>query len=64
MRLRPYIHSKDYDYIQNWITDERTHALWCANLIPYPMTEEKLQSVLEKDIRNRIFAKFAFQFVK
>lgn len=49
MRLRPYIHSKDYDYIQNWITDERLHALWCANLIPYPMTGEKLQSVLEKD---------------
>ncbi len=49
MRLRPYIHSKDYSYIHNWITDERTHALWCANLIPYPMTEEKLQDVLEKD---------------
>ena len=49
MRLRPYIHSKDYNYIYNWITDERTHALWCANMIPYPMTEENFLSVLEKD---------------
>lgn len=43
MRLRPYIHSKDYDYIHSWVTDERTNALWCANLVPYPMTAEKLQ---------------------
>ena len=49
VRLRPYIHSKDYDYIHSWVTDERTHALWCANLVPYPMTAEKLQEVLEKD---------------
>lgn len=49
MRLRPYIHSKDYDYIHKWINDERMHALWCANLVPYPMTEEKLQGVLQKD---------------
>lgn len=49
MRLRPYIPLKDYEYLQNWINDERTHALWCANLIPYPLTSKKLQEVLEKD---------------
>ena len=49
MRLRPYIPLKDYKYIQNWISDERVHALWCANLIPYPMTSEELQSVLDND---------------
>lgn len=49
MRLRPYIHSKEYEYLHKWITDERTHALWCANLVPYPMTAEKLHEVLEKD---------------
>ena len=53
MRLRPYIHSKDYDYIHKWINDERMHALWCANLIPYPMTEEKLQGVLQKDAADQ-----------
>lgn len=52
MRLRPYIPSKDYEYIQSWITDERMHALWCANLIPYPMTAKKLQDVLEKDAQD------------
>ncbi len=49
MRLRPYIHVKDFDHIHKWITDERTHAFWCANLIPYPMTAETLQTVLEKE---------------
>ena len=52
MRLRPYIPSKDYEYIQSWITDERMHALWCANLIPYPMMAKKLQDVLEKDAQD------------
>ncbi len=49
VRLRPYIPSKDYAYIHSWVTDERAHALWCANLIPYPMTAEKLHGVLERD---------------
>ena len=49
MRLRPYIASRDYEYLQKWVNDERTHALWCANMIPYPMTYEKFQEVLEKD---------------
>lgn len=49
MRLRPYIHTKDYKYIGKWINDERVHALWCANLISYPMTEESLQGILDKD---------------
>lgn len=52
MRLRPYIPSKDYEYIQNWVNDERVHALWCANLIPYPMTSNKLQDVLDKDAQD------------
>ncbi len=52
MRLRPYIPSKDYEYIQQWIPDERTHALWCANFIPYPMTREKMQDVLDKDAQD------------
>ena len=38
--------------MQNWVADEREHALWCANLIPYPMTAKKLQDVLEKDAHD------------
>lgn len=49
MKLRPYIHDKDYQHLAKWVTDERTHALWCANRIPYPMTAKDLLSVLEKD---------------
>ncbi len=52
MKLRLYDALTDYEFIQNWINDERTHALWCANRIPYPMTFEKLQEVLEKDAQE------------
>lgn len=34
MRLRPYIPSHDFDSIKNWVTDERTNALWSANHAP------------------------------
>jgi len=52
MRLRPYISSIDYDYLQRWVDNERTHALWCANRIPYPMTSGELQEFLDKDARD------------
>lgn len=48
MRIRPYIESKDYEYLEKWINSERVHALWCANLIPYPLTKESLHDFLEK----------------
>lgn len=49
MRLRPYISSKDYQHVAKWIGDERTHFLWCAGRIPYPMTEASLNDVLKWD---------------
>lgn len=49
MRIRPFIESKDYEYLEKWIDSERGHALWCANLLPYPITREKLHAFLEKD---------------
>ena len=49
MRLRPYISFMDYEYLHKWVNDERTHSLWCANKIPYPMTLESLQEVLDKE---------------
>ena len=52
MRLRPYINEKDYEYVSKWVSDERIHALWCANLIPYPLSEEGLREVLDKDARE------------
>ncbi len=49
MRIRPYIPSKDYEYVSKWIDNERTHAFWCANLLPYPMTQKSFHDLLEKN---------------
>ena len=49
MRLRPYLNELDYKYLEEWVNDERVHALWCANLIPYPLSKESVNAVLEKD---------------
>lgn len=49
MRIRPYIPNKDYEYVSKWIDDERTHAFWCANLLPYPMTQKSFHDLLEKN---------------
>lgn len=51
MRLRSYIHAQDYKYIQKWVNSERIHALWCANLLPWPLTEVDLETFLEKDAK-------------
>ncbi len=49
MRIRPYIPGKDYEYVSKWIGDERSHAFWCANLLPYPLTPEAFHALLEKN---------------
>ena len=46
MRLRPVISSCDFSAIQGWITDERSHALWCANLLHYPLEQKDFEGVL------------------
>ena len=43
MRLRPY-QKRDAAVIAGWSTDERTHALWCANLIPFPAAAEEFHA--------------------
>lgn len=47
MRIRPYI-NKDFNVISQWITDERSHALWCANLIPYPLEKKGFDDLLQQ----------------
>ncbi|HJB91037.1 MAG TPA: GNAT family N-acetyltransferase [Candidatus Eisenbergiella merdigallinarum] len=49
MRIRPYIANKDYECLSKWIDNERTHAFWCANLLPYPMTPKSFHDFLEKN---------------
>ena len=45
MTLRPY-QKTDFEVISKWITQERAHALWCANLIPYPLEKESFYKLL------------------
>ncbi len=45
MRIRPY-QNKDFEVISKWITEERAHALWCANLIPYPLEKKGFDELL------------------
>ena len=48
MRLRPYIDCKDFDEIKNWIREERAHAMWCANLISYPIERDNFTKVMQE----------------
>lgn len=48
MRIRPYIESRDYEALEKWIDSSRTHALWCANLLPCPLTQSGLRHLLEE----------------
>ena len=49
MRLRPYRSKSDYEYVEKWVNGERIHALWSANLLPYPLSNEALDAFLERD---------------
>ncbi len=48
MRIRPYIECKDFDEIKNWMTEERAHAMWCANFIHYPMEKDNFAKVMQE----------------
>ena len=48
MRLRPFNLDKDFDSIKNWITDERTHAFWCAGHTNFPLEKEDFSTLLKE----------------
>ena len=48
MRLRAYVPSHDFEIIKNWITDERTHAMWCAGHMVFPLEREDYHAALAK----------------
>ena len=35
--------------LKSWISDERTHAMWCAFRVQYPLTEENFNILLAKE---------------
>ena len=59
MRLRPYMESKDFQYIAGWIDNERDHALWCANNFPSPVTAEAFHGFLKKTMEKWAVNAFA-----
>ena len=42
----------NYEYLEHWVNDERIHVLWCAGLLPWPLTREALDAFLERDARE------------
>lgn len=51
MRLRQYTQN-DFPCLAKWVNNERVHALWCANAIPFPMTPEGFHTLLEKNAKE------------
>ena len=50
MHLRNYNEQTDFIHIENWISDERTHALWSAGRLSYPLSKEGLHKYLAEQI--------------
>ena len=48
MKLRAFDPDADFDRIRGWISDERSHALWCANRFQYPLEKSDFLSVLSE----------------
>lgn len=54
MKLREFVLAEDFRALESWINDERTHALWCANRMRYPLDMEDISDFLryEKEQYN------------
>lgn len=52
MKLRPYNPDRDFEIIKHWISDERTHAMWCANRTEFPLERNSFDELLE-DVSSR-----------
>ena len=36
MKLTAFDPDRDFDKIKDWITDERTHSMWCGRNFSFP----------------------------
>ena len=52
MRIREYEHENDFEIIKDWITDERTHTMWCAGRTPFPLQKESFGKLLSDILIN------------
>jgi len=48
MEIRPY-KSSDFDQIKTWISDKQTHALWCADLMQFPLEKHNFENILKEN---------------
>ena len=46
MKLRKFDIDKDFSSVSGWISDERTHALWCANRMTFPLEKADMAEFL------------------
>ena len=46
MDIRLYDPGKDFDVIKDWITDRRSHALWCADRVSFPLRRDEFDRLL------------------
>ena len=46
MIIRKYRANEDFDSIKDWITDERMHAMWCANRTSFPLQRENFDNLM------------------
>ena len=46
MKLREFEIDNDFESMKNWVTDERMHGMWCANLIKYPLSKERMATTM------------------
>ena len=49
LRIRAY-QPEDFAVIQSWVKDERTHALWSAGHMPWPLTAEGFAANLAQGV--------------
>lgn len=47
MKIRPFVIDDDFDQIKDWIDNERSHAMWCANNVDYPMNKESFGELMQ-----------------
>ena len=48
LKLRAFDIDTDFERIRNWITDEKTHVMWSANRIAFPMNREDFEGFLKR----------------
>lgn len=52
LHLRP-LHAVDIPIILRWVSDRRTHALWCADRMPFPLHADEFARQLAESTKEQ-----------